>query len=58
MNLLGVLGAIFVVLKLVGVIAWSWWLVLAPIYVPLAVMFLFYFFVTILIGTVVSNRKK
>ena len=58
MNLLGVLGVIFVVLKLVGVLAWSWWLVLAPIYVPLAVVFLFYVFVTILIGTVVSNRKK
>lgn len=31
-GLLGVLGIIFVVLKLVGIIAWSWWLVLLPFY--------------------------
>lgn len=29
------LGLIFVVLKLVGVIDWSWWLVLLPIYAPI-----------------------
>ena len=29
-----VLGIIFVVLKLVGVIRWSWWAVLAPFVVP------------------------
>jgi hypothetical protein len=32
MTLLGVLGVIFIVLKLVGVIFWSWWLVLLPFY--------------------------
>ncbi|WP_405061914.1 hypothetical protein OG474_09735 [Kribbella sp. NBC_01505] len=30
----GVLGVAFVVLKLVGVIHWSWWLVLLPFYGP------------------------
>ncbi len=30
MGLLGWLGLLFVGLKLTGVIAWSWWLVLAP----------------------------
>lgn len=30
MGLIGVLGVIFIVLKLVGVIDWSWWLVLLP----------------------------
>ena len=29
-GLLGVLGVAFVVLKLCGVIAWSWWWVTAP----------------------------
>jgi hypothetical protein len=38
MNALGVLGLIFVVLKLVGVIAWSWWLVLLPFYGVLALI--------------------
>jgi len=29
-NTLGILGIVFVVLKLTGVIAWSWWWVTAP----------------------------
>ena len=29
-GLFGVLGIVFTVLKLVGVINWSWWLVLLP----------------------------
>lgn len=33
----GVLALIFVTLKLLGVIAWSWWWVLAPIWIPSAI---------------------
>lgn len=33
---LTVLGIIFVVLKLVGTIDWSWWWVLAPFWGPFA----------------------
>ncbi len=29
-----VLGVVFVVLKLVGVISWSWWFVTMPFYAP------------------------
>ena len=32
----GVLGIVFIVLKLVGVISWSWWWVLAPIWTPVS----------------------
>ena len=32
MSLLGVLGVVFIVLKLTHVINWSWWLVLLPFY--------------------------
>ena len=35
MSLLGVLLVIFIVLKLVGVIDWSWWLVLIPLWISL-----------------------
>lgn len=28
------LGALFVVLKLTGTINWSWWIVLAPLWIP------------------------
>lgn len=31
---LGVLALIFITLKLLGVITWSWMLVLAPIWIP------------------------
>lgn len=33
-----VLGIVFIVLKLVGVISWSWWWVLAPFWIPLAIV--------------------
>lgn len=35
----GILGLIFITLKLVGTIAWSWWWVLAPFWVPAAIVF-------------------
>ena len=34
----GVLTLIFVTLKLTGFIAWSWWWVLAPTWIPLALV--------------------
>lgn len=33
MTVMGLLGVVFVTLKLMEIIAWSWWLVLAPFYV-------------------------
>lgn len=33
----GVLTLIFITLKLLGVIAWSWWWVLAPMWIPAVV---------------------
>ncbi len=46
MTFLGLLGLIFIVLKLVGVIAWSWWIVLSPLFVVIA----FYLFLVALIA--------
>jgi len=46
-SILGLLGVAIVVLKLVGVIDWSWWLVLLPFYgglaLALVLLILFYF---------------
>ena len=39
---LSLLTIAFVVLRLVGVIAWSWWWVLAPMWVPLAIALLIF----------------
>lgn len=33
----GLLTIVFIVLKLINVINWSWWLLLAPIWIPLAI---------------------
>ena len=42
----GILGIVFIVLKLTGNIAWSWWWVTAPFWAPFAaVTCLFLFFV-------------
>jgi len=35
LGLCGVLTIVFVVLKLTGVISWSWWWVLSPIWIDL-----------------------
>ena len=34
------LTLIFIVLKLTNVIAWSWWWVFAPIWIPIIIVFL------------------
>jgi hypothetical protein len=49
-GLLGLLGIVFIVLKLVGVIAWSWFWVLAPFWGPLVLVFLLFVLGFSLIG--------
>ena len=41
----GLLAVAFIVLKLCGVINWSWWWVLAPVWGPLALLLLILVFV-------------
>jgi len=41
-GVLGLLGVAFVVLKLTGVIDWSWWLVTLPFWVGIPIIFLFF----------------
>lgn len=49
MSLLGVLGVIFIVLKLVGVITWSWLWVLSPFWIPIAIYIIFVIIVNIIV---------
>lgn len=35
---MGLLALVFIALKLCGVISWSWWWVLAPVWLPLALV--------------------
>ena len=44
----GILGVVFIVLKLTGVIHWSWWWVLAPFWLGFAVATFFVMVVLIL----------
>ena len=36
----GLLAILFIALKLTGVIAWSWWWVFSPIWIPLVIVLL------------------
>lgn len=57
----GLLGVAFVVLKLCGVISWSWWWVLAPFWFPAAAVLGVLFgilLVTSIIGIAVNFWKK
>lgn len=51
--LLGVLGLIFITLKLTGYITWSWLWVLAPFWIPISIgvlIFLIVFIVALIRG--------
>ena len=52
MGFLSTLGLIFIILKLVDVIAWSWWWVLAPFWaMPALLLAVFLFYVYACIAT-------
>lgn len=55
MGLFNVLTLIFVVLKLVGVIAWSWWLVLLPTIIAIGIWLVV--FITMLVAFVYAMFK-
>lgn len=40
-GVLGVLLIVFIVLKLIGVITWSWWAVLIPLWISLGLIVIF-----------------
>lgn len=41
-GVLEVLAIVFVVLKLTGVVTWSWWIVLAPVLILLATLLIYF----------------
>lgn len=60
MNFLSLLTLLFIGLKLGNVIAWSWWLVLMPVYLPLALSFILIIVVSWLTGkkTKLTHKGK
>lgn len=60
---LGFLAILFIGLKLTGYITWSWWWVLAPLWVPLAAVFtlaglVFGFYLMVLLYQEYQGRRK
>ena len=53
---LSILCLIFITLKLTGYIAWSWWWVLAPIWVPISIILVVFVIVGMLY--VAENNKN
>ena len=41
------LAVVFIVLKLIGVIDWSWWWVLAPVWIPVIIVVIAYIVISI-----------
>lgn len=47
LRLCDVLAVVFIVLKLIGVIDWSWWWVLAPVWIPVIIVVIAYIVISI-----------
>lgn len=43
----GILAIVFIVLKLTGNIAWSWWWVLSPLWIPPAIVLAIVLFIIV-----------
>lgn len=52
-SILGVVQIVFIILKLVGVIEWSWWLVLIPLWIMIGFGFL-----ALIVGLLVIAATK
>jgi hypothetical protein len=57
-GIFGLLGVIFVCAKLFGYIAWSWWLVLLPIYGGVVLFLLIALLVVVLAALAESRRGR
>lgn len=57
-NICGLLGIAFVVLKLVGVINWSWVWVTAPFWIPVIFLLLFSIFAVFTVVLVLLKNTK
>jgi len=51
-NFTGLLTVLFIGLKLTGYITWSWWWVLSPLWLPLAIMIGGYLIIILLLGLI------
>lgn len=52
----GLLAIVFITLKLTGYITWSWWWVLSPLWIPLALLGVILLFVVV-VGLFTESLK-
>lgn len=53
-----ILCLIFITLKLTGYIAWSWWWVLAPIWIPISINLVVFVIVGGMLYVAENNKNK
>ena len=53
MGICSVLLVAFIILKIIGMITWSWWWVLSPLWIPVAAVVIFLLVIAV-IGGIVS----
>ena len=52
----GLLAIVFITLKLTKVIAWSWWWVLCPLWIPFAIVLAFILLAGVIAGIVAALK--
>lgn len=52
----GLLFVAFLVMKLCGIISWSWWWVCAPLWLPLAILFGIVIIMVVIAGIVLALK--
>lgn len=57
LNILGVVEIVFIILKLLGIINWSWWIVLIPLWIDLGITLLI-ILVIIIVAIIKANKRK
>lgn len=57
-GLCGILTVVFITLKLIGEIAWPWIWVLAPAWIPTAVVFVIFIIVAVISAIAIPSFKR
>lgn len=57
LSILGVVEIVFIILKLLGIINWSWWIVLIPLWIELGITLLI-ILVIIIVAIIMANKRK
>ena len=57
LSILGVVEIVFIILKLLGIINWSWWIVLIPLWIDLGITLLT-ILIIIIVAIIMANKRK